>query len=342
MNAIPLDHNGVELSYSDSGAPAQIPYITIVAVHGMGFTHAIFKKVQAIASKANVRFVAVVRRGYKGSSPFSGAEIAAQTGGTDEEKLDFLNARGIELAIFVDKLIRQLDVPPITGDGKSGGVALLGWSAGTMLTLASIANLDKLSPELKTRFAAYIRAHIMEEPPSACLGLPIPPQIWFSLVDPSIPENERTPFYTSWVTSYFDHGDLTSHDMNAVSYAAPSLRRAPSIYNMSEEDVKKILVPEVILHEFGSIGATFTQNIVIYRKACYDPTVGELLPRMKTSVLAGDSTVAFSMNGLLSLQDENNERKGDIHFEVAPGLNHFMQWDEPEKTFQLYMKLALL
>ncbi|EJC99595.1 uncharacterized protein FOMMEDRAFT_160017 [Fomitiporia mediterranea MF3/22] len=342
MNSITLNNKGIELSYSDSGAPAQGPYTTVVAVHGMGFTYAIFTKVQAIAPRANFRFIAVVRRGYEGSTPFSEADTAATTSGTDEEKLDFLNARGIEFAISIDKLVQQLDLLQITEDGKSGGVALLGWSAGTMVTLASIANLGKLSPASKTRFAAYVRAHIMEEPPSVCLGLPIPPRIWSPLIDTSIPESERTPFHMSWITSYFDHGDLSSHDIDAISYAAPSMHHAPSIYNMSTEDTEELFVADVVGPETNAMIATYAQNNVVYRKACYEPAIQELLPMMNTSVLVGSSTSSFCMNGLLSLQNDNDVNQGGLHFETVPGLNHFMQWDEPEKTFRIFMKLALL
>ena len=52
-----------------------------------------------------------------------------------------------------------------------------------------------------------------------CLGLPIPPKIWSPLIDNSLPEEARKPFYMSWITSYFDHGDLSKRDIDAIKDA---------------------------------------------------------------------------------------------------------------------------
>lgn len=82
--------------------------------------------------------------------------------GSDDEKAHFINCRGVELANFIDTFIQNNQLPPISDDAKTGGVALLGWSAGTLITAAAIVNLDTLSEASKKRFKSHLRGHIMQ------------------------------------------------------------------------------------------------------------------------------------------------------------------------------------
>ena len=108
-----------------------------------------------------MRFVAVNRREYKGSTLFSDAEKAVLTNGTDEQKLQWLRDRGNELATFIHTFIRQRNLPPASADGKSGGVALLGWSMGVSTTMATIANVDSFAPDIQLSLGSHLRVHIM-------------------------------------------------------------------------------------------------------------------------------------------------------------------------------------
>ncbi|KAH9934361.1 uncharacterized protein B0H18DRAFT_1115071 [Fomitopsis serialis] len=74
----------------------------------------------------------------------------------------------------------------------------------------------------------------MYEPPSLSLGFPLPPGTWPPQFDASIPEKCHAPFSTQWITSYFDHGNLSTRDTD-VLHIVSSVSHRPSIYTMSDE-----------------------------------------------------------------------------------------------------------
>ncbi|OCB85143.1 hypothetical protein A7U60_g7768 [Sanghuangporus baumii] len=337
MSSLTVNDKGVKFAFLDSGVPSQSgTYTTIIAIHGMGFSSKIFRKVQELARNSNVRFVAVNRRGYTGSTPVSDSESAVLTTGSDDEKATFLNDRGYELATFIDLFIQQNGIPPISDDGKTGGVSLLGWSSGCGFTTATIANIERLSAEGQKRFQSHLRAHVMQEPPSIIFGLPLPPKLWSPHMDTSIPADLQTPFYTRWITSYFDHGDLSTRDVDVLSYIVPSASRAPSIYNMSAQDLAELV--EEGPQELPAMFVTMPQANAIYNKACFNSDVKKSVPRMKISLITGDVTCSFSLNALWSIEDDDKKNAGgNVRFEVIPGANHFMQWDMPEVAFKAYV-----
>ncbi|KAL5529821.1 hypothetical protein ACEPAG_5808 [Sanghuangporus baumii] len=289
-----------------------------------------------LSSRAGVRFIVIVDRGYPETIPLS---VTASTVGTDIDKTVFINTRGVEPAMLVDKLIQQLSLFPMSEDRTDGGVALLGWSGGTIWTLSCIANMDQVSLKSQSLMAAYVRAHIIKEPPCGCLGLPLPPELWSPLTDATIPDNQRILFYLPWITAYFDHGDLQSRDLDAISYSyyAPSVHHAPTIYNISAKEIDELFFNKPLDYEHALILATLAKANAVYRKACDDQVFLEMLPKMIMSVLVGDATCSFSLNALFSIQNDNEEENGRIHFNIVPGLNHFIQWDEPKKTFDAYV-----
>ncbi|KAL6307574.1 hypothetical protein BKA93DRAFT_768745, partial [Sparassis latifolia] len=202
MPSLVVNSDGVELYYYDSGVPktteSNVPYKTLFVVHGLGFNGRLYKRVQALGLEAGLRIVAINRRGYAPSTPFAPADLAVlATGGTEEVKEALLTARGIEIANFIDAFIQKHDIPPISEDGKGGGVGLLGWSAGNTVTLSAIANLDKLPSEVQSRLARYLRALIIDEPPSMAIGFPLTEGCWLSFSDPTIPDREKNLFHCS-------------------------------------------------------------------------------------------------------------------------------------------------
>ncbi|KAH9918264.1 Alpha/Beta hydrolase protein [Fomitopsis serialis] len=339
MSSLVINDQGIELRYTDSGAPpstSSTPYITLFMVHGMGFIGPIFKKIQALAHSSNLRVVAINRRGYTGSTPLTQAEATAPLAGSDEDKATYIANRGLEIASFIDAFIQKHNIPPIAVDRKGGGVGLLGWSAGNVSTLSAVAYVDRLPPAAQKRLASYMRALILQEPPSLCLGMPLPPGTWSPQIDPSIPEKCHEPFFTQWITSYFDHGDLSTRDTNVLSYIVPSVSRRPTIYAMSPED-RQEFVEEV--PEGPAMFCTMAQALAMYRRACFDRDVRARLPELKVWSLTGDVTPSFSIASFWTIQDEDKERGGGfVNYKMIPGVNHFMHWDDPEKAIQAYLE----
>jgi hypothetical protein len=81
--------------------------------------------------------------------------------GSSEEKAEFWRDRGHEIALFIDAFIKENNIPPISNDGQSGGVILLGWSLGCGEANATVAHVDTLPPPLRSHLASYIRALIL-------------------------------------------------------------------------------------------------------------------------------------------------------------------------------------
>jgi hypothetical protein len=132
------------------------------------FSIAIFKRVQDVAIKKGVRFVALNRRGYPGTVPYSEEELNILVNGTKEQKDAWHRDRGHEVGMFVHKLIDKENLPPISADRKTGGIVLVGWSAGGSLANATIAHVETLPSEVRTRLALCIRSLIVQGMPRLC------------------------------------------------------------------------------------------------------------------------------------------------------------------------------
>ncbi|KAK0222340.1 Alpha/Beta hydrolase protein [Armillaria fumosa] len=329
---------GVELSYVDSGAPSQVPYITIFAIHGMIFTKEIFQRVIDLAPSKGVRFVALNRRHFPGTTPLSPEELViTQTGGTDDSQREALvEARGHEIALFIDTFIQKFNLPSIS---SGGGVALLGWSLGATFAPIAISSTDTLPEDVRCRLSEYMRSLILYEPAPIALGLPTPTQNWTFLVDTSVPENLRLPAFGQWCTSYFDHADIYGHDLDKLSWVLTSPNRTPTFFN----DLP------VSIQRHGEDAATdlpflffFSKQILAaYRKAFFDPGV---FPSMKRAFVCGDRTCAFGIAGLWAVQgDEKELRTADamaVKYRILPGANHFVHWDDPERALDAFIAMA--
>ncbi|GBE88503.1 hypothetical protein SCP_1303190 [Sparassis crispa] len=266
---------------------------------------------QALGLDAGLRIVAI-NRGYAPSTPFAPADLAVlPTGGTEEVKEAFLTARGIEIANFIDAFIQKYDIPPISEDGKKGGVGLLGWSAGNTVTLSAIANFDKLPSEVQSRLARYLRALIMD--------------------------GEKSLFHRSWLTAYFNHGDLSKRDPKLLSLAAPSLFRRPTIYSMTAEDITELIDDSVF--EGPNLFLLMPQHLAAFRKARFDRATRAVVPKMGVWAVVGDSTLSTCILAWWTMQDEDAGNGGGfINFKMTEGVNHLIHWDDPGKALGIYLE----
>ncbi|KAK0183634.1 hypothetical protein F5146DRAFT_179242 [Armillaria mellea] len=329
---------GVELSYIDSGAPAQSSYITIFAIHGMIFTKEIFQRVLDLAPSKGVRFVAFNRRHFPGTTPLSPEELVIiQTGGTDDSQREVLvEARGHEIALFIDTFIQKFNLPSIS---SGGGVALLGWSLGATFAPIAISSIDTLPEDVRRRLSEYMCSLILYEPAPIILGLPTPEQNWTFLVDTTVPENLRLPAFGQWCTSYFDHADIVGRDLDKLSWVLASPNRTPTFFNGLPLSIQR----------YGEDAATdlpflflFSKQILAaYRKAFFDP---EVFPGMKRAFVCGDRTCAFGIAALWAVQDDEKElRTADakgVKYRIIPGANHFAHWDGPERVLDAFIAMA--
>lgn len=174
MQTIQVDSRGTEFSYIDSGAPPGGTYTTLVCVHGHTY-HARelvlsdvllyltnlmpenFRRLLPVAQKYNLRVIAFNRRDYVGSTPFSPNELEAINSTDSEKHTEFLKNRGSEVAQFLANVVKEKDIPPASEDGKSGGLAIMGWSLGNVTTMAFLRHLESYPEAVLSTLDKYLR-----------------------------------------------------------------------------------------------------------------------------------------------------------------------------------------
>lgn len=338
-DTIVVDQAGTKLAYVDSGAPSGA-YTTIFAVHGLGFNSGIFERVQEKAKDANVRFVAVTRRNYEGSTPFSEAELDVIAGGTEKEKTTFMINRGVELLVFIDKFLVEKKTPSSQEGNPNGGVAIIGWSLGNTVTLAAIAHLCSAAPEVQVRLAPLIHTLILHEPSKNILGHTPEASNWLPLTafDQTILEDAEIPFFAWWVSAYFQHGDLSTREHEVLQYQVPAFNlRPPTAYSLSSAGRISVI-------ESGSPAKTdipylsLSAQLLASYNAVYSKEARDLLPNMKVFLLSGENSPAFAPSTTWMVEDHDKQHGGGfIRAKMLKEINHFSMWDDPEITLQAYL-----
>jgi hypothetical protein len=79
-----------------------------------------------LAAQHGLRLIAVHRKDYKGSSPYTDTELDE----LKQAKVAFIEHWAILLGHLIHYLIRTLNLPAPNAERSGGGVVLLGWSAG--------------------------------------------------------------------------------------------------------------------------------------------------------------------------------------------------------------------
>ena len=141
-----------------------ISFIYIYTITDLHPTPEIFKRLFPLAKQHKLRIVALNRRDYDGSSLFSPAELRVLNGPDSLAHADFLNARGSEIANFLAWLVNKENMQLISvhDDNKqSGGVVVLGWSAGNITTVAFLANMDTYPDPVRSVLDSHIRAQFI-------------------------------------------------------------------------------------------------------------------------------------------------------------------------------------
>ncbi|KAG7098477.1 hypothetical protein E1B28_000422 [Marasmius oreades] len=151
-----------------------------------------------------------------------------------------MEERGHEILKFIDSFIQEHELPPLSTDGVNGGVSILGWSIGASHAAAAVASSCTLSGDIRARLGPHLRSLIFYEAAPMILGLPPPSQSWLPLTDESIPPASRLRAFSQWATSYFDHGDLSTRDLEKLSWVVASPDAVPTFFTFGSETLKRL------------------------------------------------------------------------------------------------------
>ena len=106
-----------------------------------------------MGAERGVRVLSINRRGYAPTSPLPAAYLEMTEDNEKQEAL--VLQQGVELATFVARAIVQCDIPQI--EESNGGVIIIGWSLGSLITLSMLANLDRVSEKDLTYLSSHLR-----------------------------------------------------------------------------------------------------------------------------------------------------------------------------------------
>lgn len=304
-----------------------------------------FKRVQDVAIKQGVRFVALNRRNYPGSTPYTPEEINTLLNGTKEQRDGWHKDRGHEVGMFIYKLIEKGGIPPISADRKTGGIVIHGWSAGAGDANAMIAHAGTLPEDVRSRLASYMRALIIQGAYRLCIlnsisvtdiksdshsvmfGASPDPTEHSPLVDEQLsPEGRLLKFYT-WVGAYFKHGDISTQDVGNLSRVEPLDIPPPSIHKMTAEEQKEIICTgKETEHELPYMLVSQEQFNYAYRMAFMGDSVRTLFPGFKASFLAGELSPAFGIRSYWMLGNDLKKSGKSFGVRLVPDSNHFVSF----------------
>ncbi|KAF5361336.1 hypothetical protein D9757_012314 [Collybiopsis confluens] len=232
--------DGVQLSLTDGGPPPNSKdYTTVFVIHGTAFNAYQFRKLHQHAHFFNLRTVALHRRDYAGSTPYTHTELEEIQRG-DRVFWDRLSA---QLAEVLNVFIERENIPKLTviGNRRSGGIAIMGWSFGctTLLSLLGSAENPRISNKLCDLLEQYIGECVLYDPPYQALGYPLPSDNpnqtpW---LDSTLSLLELPPVFTKWIGSYFDH---RCYDPSIKSLSATATIHdldGARLYSDKEEDI---------------------------------------------------------------------------------------------------------
>ncbi|KAJ6615456.1 Alpha/Beta hydrolase protein [Mycena sp. CBHHK59/15] len=325
--------SGVEFFYTDSGAVTGVPgYTTLLIIHGHTFHSGTFQRLHPLAQPNSLRIISVNRREYPGSSPYSVEDLTVFGEGTEAERASLLEQQGRDLALFVDGLIQELSIP------KAGGVALIGWSLGTIFLLSLIASIETLPVETKERLSSFVHSVVLLQPPALALGLPTPEGWLMPHTDPDIAPEARGPAFAKWVSSYFIHGDLSTHSLDHLTYTNTNPFKSPTTDSLKPEEFFAI-ADFAPAEKYDSIVGLPPFEALVYSqmtKALFDSGVRAAWSGARFWNIYGNAEPRDVIYASWFLEDRSRGADAlEMSFKVLDGGNHFFVWEEPEKAIQV-------
>ncbi|KAH8100450.1 hypothetical protein DFH11DRAFT_1671389 [Phellopilus nigrolimitatus] len=359
-----IDQSGTKFAYIDSGAPSSDTYTTLVCIHGHTYHAQNFSRLVSDAHKYNLRIIALNRRDYVGSTPFSQTELEAVNGENANAHVNFLRARGLEIARFLIYVISEKKIPRASPDGTAGGLALMGWSLGNVTAMAFLRHLNSYPSDVVDAIEPYLRTFFIYETGYSSLGYPSPEGAYHPLSDASIPERMRGIVFGTWVSSYYAHPvyataspeDLPQNEdrnMSAFQILTPEKETArPCTLDTLKPDELTACVDAAPAARSEQPFWNSVSAETMYDQTCgtllldhqsnfktdSDTEIGltSLLPKIKVRNVYGFASVWSVQWGIWELEKDYKRWEAEglkvrpLKFILVAGANHFLHWDDAD------------
>jgi len=274
-------------------------------------------------------------------------------GKDDDAHRKFMRDRGLEVAHFLIWAIKEKGIPRASADGKTGGIALLGWSAGNFSTLAFLRNLETFPKEIMDTLAQYVRTLFLYEVAFAGLGYPPPPGAYHPFHDPTLDSRQRGVIFGTWVSAYYAHPyylddfpDKENRRMYSLQVQVPKSGAAPRM--ASNETFAPDEILEMIDLEPSDRSEQAWWNVIkpelLYEQLCGGIIVQDkaklLLPNLKLFHIYGTQSIWSILWAAWEFEKDQDKWKAEgktirpLTIVPVEDANHFMHWDEPELFLQ--------
>ncbi|KZP26752.1 hypothetical protein FIBSPDRAFT_333820 [Athelia psychrophila] len=332
MPTAPVDNNGTVLFYTDSGpVDGSDDYTTLVIYHGSAFTGHTFNKLLPLGAKDNIRLVIVNRREYAGSTPYTDENIADLNAG----RAVFMVRLAAEVAHLLIWFLETHDIPKISADGKKGGFAVMGWSAGAATPLSTLAYPEVVGKEAYAKLELYYRRCILYDPSFLPLGYDRPAEGYHPYTDPDFPTPEALfNNFAVWASGYYEHPDLASRSIHGLDFSKRGA--CPSIENMTPEEMSKNFDGAAAARSEGRTSSRMrpTVKIMVQQALFNDKLTAEVLPDVTVDHIWCRNSVWYCLYAMIETKRQQNEhvehghKIRPIRFIEVSG-NHFVHWDDP-------------
>ncbi|KAM5540115.1 hypothetical protein V8D89_006255 [Ganoderma adspersum] len=343
---------------ADSGAPeGSTDYTTVVLFHGYAWTSEAFRKMLPLAKASNARLILANRRDYAGAVPFTikeRADLFATAAATKTEPdvarkhvLAWMQERAREVYDLLIRIVSEHKIPLARPEVNTGGIVVGGWSFGTTLVTALLANLASF-PVGDVDLRKYLRRVVFLDPPDFALGLPV--QTPMPEID-TLPTGTQRTEIALFYSGYFKHGDVDDPATYALTTRLPDSEALPTWSRFTPEDIAAIYEPlpgdvrggsdSVLMRAGMAVGAFDALREAALRLPAGE---GSGWDGVGARHVWGDHSVAAMVWGVHVLRAElEKERKAgrrlrNVTFARVEGGNHIMSWDLPEQTLKAILR----
>ncbi|KAI0786267.1 hypothetical protein C8Q75DRAFT_735003 [Abortiporus biennis] len=221
MPSVLVNDQGAELYYDDSGAPSNASvYTTLVIIHGAIFNGGIFQRVASNAASNNLRVLSVYHRDVLPSTAFTPEELRVFKSSNPHVHEAWLGERLLEYVNLLTYFVEKENILAYDEGKGTGGLSIMGWSAGNCYTIPLLGSVNTALPENKTKILEkYIRSFILFDLPYHCIGEPMPTcdVLYSPLTDPSLKYPESFTKLVNWNASYYTHSPKITSCFSSTS-----------------------------------------------------------------------------------------------------------------------------